>query len=113
MTTVAMVITQQQWEELCNLESTELDEYRRKILVRIQDSTMVRILELEVQAGLKEAGKKSRARPTIHSIAGRLLDVTKKWKEQGMADLDAENKIHLYAIGFRKGQQTLSFARQG
>ena len=113
MTTVAMVITQQQWEELCNLESTELDEDRRKFLVRIQDATMVRILELEVQAGLKEAGKKSRARPTIHSIAGRLLDVTKKWKEQGMADLDVENKIHLYAIGFRKGQQTLSFARQG
>mmetsp|Transcript_25711 Transcript_25711/g.37797 ORF Transcript_25711/g.37797 Transcript_25711/m.37797 type:complete len:124 (-) Transcript_25711:11-382(-) len=109
MTTVAMVITQQQWEELCNLESTELDEDRRNFLVRIQDATMVRILELEVQAGVKEAGKASRARPTIHSLAGRLLKVREGWKKQGMADLDVENKIHLHAVGFRKGQQNAVF----
>eukprot|EP00984_Skeletonema_dohrnii_P002273 scaffold795_cov94-Skeletonema_dohrnii-CCMP3373.AAC.1 len=70
---------------------------------------MVRILELEVQAGVKEAGKASRARPTIHSLAGRLLKVREGWKKQGMADLDVENKIHLHAVGFRKGQQNAVF----
>ena len=42
MTTVAMVIAQQQWEELCNLESTELDEDRRNFLVRIQDAYKIK-----------------------------------------------------------------------
>lgn len=108
MTATAMVITAEQWKELCNLEPTDLDNdiARRKFLSSIVMATLDKVVDLEVQAQLRQSGKKSKATPSIHSLAERMQKLMKKWKEEGMSDLEIQNKI-LREIGIHRGQQSI------
>ncbi len=64
-------------------------------------------LAIEVETGLKERGKKSAAKPGLHSIDSRFWAIKKKWKELGNSDLEIANMIvQCVGDGGGQGEQT-------
>ncbi len=61
-----------------------------------------------METGLKERGKKSVAKPGLHSIGSCFWAIKKKWKELGNSDLEVANMIlQRVGDGGGQGEQTL------
>ncbi len=106
MTVVGMSLTKQQWNT--KLEGQLDCNANRLLFASVEKESLETCLQLEVETGLKERGKKSAAKPGLHSIGSRFWAIKKKWKELGNSDLEIATMI-LQHVGDGGGQggQTL------
>ena len=51
-----------------------------------------------METGLEERGKKSAAKPGLHSIGSCFRAIKKKWKEHGNSDLEIANMLILQCV---------------
>ena len=106
MTVVAMSLTKQQWNTM--LEGQLDCNANRLLFASVKKESLETCLQLEVETGLKERGKKSAAKPGLHSIGSRFWAIKKKWKELGNSDLEIANMIlQRVGDGGGQGEQTL------
>ncbi len=75
----------------------------RLLFAFVEKESLETCLQLEVKTGLKERGKKSAAKPGLHSIGSCFRVIKKKWKELGNSDLEIANMI-LQPVGDGEGQ---------
>ena len=75
MTVVAMAITKQQWDSI--LEGSLDGHASRLMFASIKKESLETCLQLEVETGLKERGKKCSARAGLHSV-GSVLGLSKR-----------------------------------
>ena len=77
------------------------------MLASVEKESLETCLQLEVETGLKERGKKSVAKPGLHSIGSCFWAIKKKWKELGNSDLEIANMIvQCVGDGGGQGEQT-------
>jgi hypothetical protein len=105
MTVVAMAITKQQWDSI--LEGSLDGTASRLMFASIEKESLETCLQLEVETGLKERGKKCSAKAGLHSVGSRFRVIKKKWKELGNSDLEIANMI-LRRVGDGGGQEQTS-----
>jgi hypothetical protein len=101
MTVVAMSHTKQQWNTM--LEGQLYCNPNRLLFASVEKESLGTCLWLEVETGLKERGKKSAAKPGLHSVGSRFWAINEKWKELGNSDLKIANMI-LQHVGDGGGQ---------
>jgi hypothetical protein len=79
----------------------------RLLFASVEKKSLETCLQLEVETGLKERGKKSAAKPGLHSIGSHFRAIKKKWKKLGNSDLEIANMILQHVRdGGGQGEQT-------
>jgi hypothetical protein len=101
MTVVAISITKQQWDSI--LEGS-LDGHASRLMFASIEKELETCLQLEVETGLKDRGKKYSAKAGLHSVGSRFRAIKKKWKKLGNSDLEIANMI-LRRVGEMGGGQ--------
>jgi hypothetical protein len=91
MKLVAMGIGNDDWKHMINRDVDNLES--RRLFERISNSTKDKASALEIQTGLRNSGKKSKALPTLHSLGDRYTKIYKKWKELGMSESEIKSII--------------------
>ena len=88
MTLVAMSFDDSQWDRLIGLDQVLDDQSMRTLAKSVEDSTLLRATELEVEVGLRQKVMKTKHQPTLHSFALRFNKICKRWKDSGKNDGD-------------------------
>ena len=105
MKLVAMSIGDDEWKKFLSFDLD--DREMRDLFASVQKETLITILEIEVQATIREAGSKSRAKPGLHSLGDRFRKACIKWGEIGMGDREIEQYVNRKVYGEERGQSTI------
>lgn len=79
MTLVAMSVEKSEWDSL--IDGSMDSKAHRDMFMQVQQSTMAKAVAIEVVLGIREAGKKCNANPTLHSLGTRYGKIMSKWKD--------------------------------
>ena len=104
MKLVAMAISDGDWQAM--LDGMLDGPGSRKLFLSIQNDAMLRVLELEIETGIKTAGSTSNAKPSLHSLACRMRKVWRTFENGGMSELDIQNKVATETGGLAIGTQS-------
>lgn len=110
MTLVALSMSDDNWKQLCKGTLEGLN--KRKLFASVQNDAMAKTYEFEVQLGLKDPNKTSKANPTIHSLGTRFAAIVKKWKKDNHSE-DFNSFIDLKLGGDGKIQSKITTLLKG
>jgi len=105
MKLVAMSVGDDEWKKFISFDL--VDREMRDLFASVQKATLVTILEMEVQAGTREAGTKSKAQAGLHSLGERFRKACAAWGKLGMSDIGIEQYVNRKVFGEERGQSTL------
>jgi hypothetical protein len=105
MTLVAMSFGDDEWRKFLSFDLD--DRAKRNLFDSVQKKTKLTILELEVQAGVREANSQSKAKAGLCSLGDRFRTACNNWKKQGMSDRDIDQYVNRKVFGEERGQRTI------